>query len=213
MKMRILFTALVLCLAVGCATTVNPERPLTFDAGADFSADSNPAHAWSYGCFERPEAEFHLYGTMSQKGVEGVVAWTRGDTDPNVYFNQRETNQQPDGTFTIEPRQLAFHPGPSGEYSVIRWTSPKAGRCKLSGAFAGLSGYSGAPGTTTDVAILHEARTVFSSSVNLNGKSNSSTFFLVLDVERGDSIDFTVGTGNNNYSYDSTALDAFIRLY
>ncbi len=205
--------ASLLCLVAGCAMTVIPERPLYFDAASGFSANNNPTHTWSYGWTETLGSEFYLYGASGQKSVEGVVAWTTDETDPNVYFNKSETIQHPGQTINIEPRQLAFHPGPSGEYSVIRWSAPRAGHCKLSGNFAGVSGYSGAPATTTNVAILHENRIAFSSSINLNGKGNSGHYFIELDVVKGDSIDFTVGSGHNGYTYDSTALDALIRLY
>jgi hypothetical protein len=47
--------------------------------------------------------------------------------------------------------QLAFHPGPDGEYSIVRWTAPISGPVSLIALFTGLDDVGG---TTTDVPVL-----------------------------------------------------------
>jgi len=107
--------------------------------------------------------------------------------------------------FTWPPRQVALHPGPQGEYSVVRWTSPMAGRYRIAVTFTGLFK------ATTDVHLLHNGRPKFTAQLNIGGKPNAATHTSELTLAKGDTIDFVVGRGNGNYGSDSTALTATIR--
>ena len=110
------------------------------------------------------------------------------------------------GTVTWQPGQMVNHPGPNGEYSVLRWTAPKAGVVEFSASF------SGADSTTTDVHVLFNETTIADCDGNVNGFGAGPTFSQSLVVEIGDTIDFVVGFGNGiaNYSNDSTGVDAHI---
>jgi len=194
---------------------VEQEGVAKFDAAADFSAENNPTGAWSYGWCAKPAAEFHLYRTKDAKTAQqypGLVAWTAESGAPCVAFNGGKEAFHPDNTITYMPGQFGFHPGPGGEYSVVRWTAAKSGHCKIAGAFTGISGYRSAPPTTTDVAVYHGEHKLFSSFLNLQGKGNKADFELVEPVEQGDAIDFVVGLGNGSYGWDSTGLNAKITL-
>jgi len=106
--------------------------------------------------------------------------------------------------FTWPARQVALHPGPQGEYSVVRWIAPAADRYRIAAAFAGLNQ------ATTDVHLFHNGRSQFAAQLNLGGKPNTATHTLELTLAKDDTLDFVVGWGNGNYGSDSTALTATI---
>jgi hypothetical protein len=181
-----------------------------FNAAAQFSGDANPSGVWSYGWCAEPGAELRLYEQVGKVDVKGIIAWTRGQPDPQVFFNTTDQLLHPYESINLQPKQLAFHPGQHGVYSVIRWTAPAAGVFTVSGKFEGISGYGEAKPTTTDVQIRHGADQVFASLINLGGKGNSAPFRVEVKVARNATIDFLVGRGNGDYTCDSTALDASI---
>ncbi len=106
--------------------------------------------------------------------------------------------------FTWPPRQVALHPGPRGEYSVVRWTAPAADRYSIAATFTGLFK------ATTDVHLFHNGRPQFTAQLNIGGSPNTATHTSELALAKGDTIDFVVGWGNGNYGSDSTALTATI---
>ncbi|MGA2496962.1 MAG: sugar-binding domain-containing protein [Tepidisphaeraceae bacterium] len=107
--------------------------------------------------------------------------------------------------FTWPPRQVALHPGPKGEYSVVRWTAPAAGRYSYAARFAGLFR------ATTDTHILHNGRPRFDALLNLQGRPNTATHQDELELAAGDKLDFVVGWGDGSYGSDSTALTVSIK--
>ena len=107
--------------------------------------------------------------------------------------------------FTWPPRQVALHPGPRGEYSVVRWTAPMADRYNIAATFTGLFK------ATTDVHLFHNGRPQFVAQLNIGGSPNTATHTSELALAKGDTIDFVVGWGNGNYGSDSTALTATIQ--
>ena len=107
--------------------------------------------------------------------------------------------------FTWPPKQVALHPGPQGEYSIVRWTAPAADRYRVAAAFTGLNK------ATTDVHLFHKGRSQFAAQLNLGGNPNTATHTYELTLARDDTLDFVVGWGNGNYGSDSTALTATIK--
>ena len=62
--------------------------------------------------------------------------------------------------------------------------------------------------TTTDVAILHGGAEIFTGAI---GSYNVPLHFSVtVQVNAGDTIDFTVGNGNGTYLFDSTGISATV---
>jgi hypothetical protein len=97
-----------------------------------------------------------------------------------------------------------LHPGPSGQYSIARFTSPETGYYDLEGAFsAGSLTPSG-----VDVYVLIGSVIDFSNSVTAHG---SPTLFsldhILLGV--GNTVDFVVGY-RGDYSCDTTIVEARI---
>lgn len=107
--------------------------------------------------------------------------------------------------FTWPPQQVALHPGPRGQYSVVRWTTPAPDRYTIAAKFTGLFH------ATTDVHLLHNGRSLFTTHLNMGNTPNSATHTCELTLAEGDTLDFVVGWGNGSYGSDSTALTATIR--
>lgn len=185
-----------------------------FSAAGDFSAEANPKGSWSYGWCAKTGEEFHLYTEKLPNGpIPEIEGWGTPVTGPCVAFCTGKEELHPDNSITIRPGQLCFHPGPSGERSVIRWTAPRSGRFQITGAFTGLSGYNGSPPTTTDVHVFHNDQSVFDSFINLQEHGNEAPFDLQQEVKAGDTVNFVLGYGNGSHVCDTTGLDAAITLH
>ena len=176
----------------------------------DFSLASNPNGVWSYGSLaggSSPNAStFALY--PSNGTASGIDFW--GPTSalsPPVDFHNPNATVLTFSTITMQPGQAAFHPGPNGEYSVYRFTTPTAGSYSLSALFTGID----VGGTTTDVHVLVNNSPLFNGSIN--GYNDLNTYSTTLALGVGDQVVFVVGFGSNgNYFNDSTALDATLKL-
>src|SRR5262245_56199659 len=202
-----------LVVIVGAATlaaTHEGGKTERFDAAGQFSKYANPSGPWSYGWSAKAEAELQLYSSDGLKTVDGVVAWTRDGGDPDVFFNASSDTQHPRGTISIKPKQLALHSGPGVQYSVVRWTAPRAGVCRVEGGFEGISGFKGAAPAVTDVIIRHRNLDLFSEVLNYDAKGNSTEFDLKPNVAAGETIDFLVGNRLNVPETGAVALDVKI---
>ena len=122
-------------------------------------------------------------------------AWTR--TSPTT----RPTTRSTASGITWPPGQLALHPGPSGEYSVVRWTAPADGAMR-GGGHVHRASPSGRPPTSTS---LHNGKPLFDGCINLDGAATRRSSE-ARRGQAGDTIDCVVGCGNGNYGADTTAL-------
>ena len=142
----------------------------------------------------------------SGTSMAGLSWWrTGGIQDPNLTFNGTQNPISALG-ITWQPGCLALHPGPQGEYSVVRWTAPAAGACTVSAGFAGI-----AQGATTDIHIRHKALAVYDGFINLEGQANETSVAKTLSVQGGDTLDFVVGRGNGDYGGDCTGVTIAIK--
>ena len=184
------------------------ELPNTYDAAGDFSIAGNPNGAWSYGWSPSLGGEFDKYvSTRSGHPHPEPQSWDGPISSFFPVISKNISNATVVvGTVTWQPGQMVNHPGPGGEYSVLRWTAPKAGEVEFSASF------SGADSTTTDVHVLFNDTAIPDCDGNVDGFGPGPTFSQSLVVEIGDTIDFVVGFGNGiaNYSNDSTGVDAHI---
>ena len=133
--------------------------------------------------------------------LAGIQAWRQPDRpDPCVTRNSTDHVIKALG-ITWQPGQLAFHPGPNGEYAVVRWTAPAADTLELSALFQSI-----AEAATTDVHLLHNGQPLFDSFINLQGKGPEARFGATVAVKAGDTLDAVCGWGNHDYGADTTAL-------
>jgi len=191
---------------LGSATAPAPFTVLIrSNAAADFSPSSNPNGAWSYGWSSTLGSAFNL--DVARASVSGIDLW-RGnlssDGNPSVSHNST-ANVISIGTVTWQPRQLAFHPGPNGEFSVIRWTAPTTAIVSIAASFTGAD----CCATTTDVHVLRNGVSLFDNSVI--GFGTTVSFSATVSIQAGDTIDFIVGFGSDgNFFNDTTGLDAVL---
>ncbi len=121
-------------------------------------------------------------------------------TDPNISHNATDRKLSSSG-IVWKPGQLSLHPGPSGEYSIVRWTAPEDGTFTITAHFAGI-----AQRATTDVHVLHGDRSLFEGSINVKDGGNSASFSKSITVKNGDTVDCAVGYGNGTDVCDTTGL-------
>ena len=176
--------------------------PIFYNAADDFSTAGNPNGVWSYGW--SPTLGGNLTPYIGHTTSFTLDVW-RDQIDPNVSHNGSGL-QLNTGFAVWANNQMAFHPGPNGEYSVIRWTAPQAGFVSLTTMFSGLD-FVGP--TTTDVHVLLNGTSLFDAVVECY--LNTSTFTTARSVASGETIDLVVGFGSNqNYFNDSTGVDSVI---
>lgn len=197
----------ILALAVAFSMPV-ASRCLADDAAADFSATANPSGHWSYGASASRGAVVTLY-TSPQVDPSGLSVWRSPALQlPQVNHNGTGVTIVTNSTFP--PGALSFHPGGAGENSVVRWTAPAAGSYQIVATFVGRSGAGASPVTTTDVAVLHSGIELFSGWINLNGADNSVSWSGNREMGAGETLDFTVGPGTADHSFDMTGLEAVV---
>lgn len=172
-----------------------------YDAAADFSPTSNPNGVWSYGSSTTLGSAFIL-GTTSGN-TSGIDYWINDwfSAAPSVTHNG--TGSAITVAFiTWGPGQLGFHPGPSSEYAIVRFTAPDTSLYDLASSFSGLdSTISG-----TDVYVLLNSASIFDGTVTSFGSGPS--FATQLSLAAGDTVDFVVGDLDGNHFNDTTGLSA-----
>ena len=148
--------------------------------------------------------EWLLRSTPGDGPLAGLRSWSAsslGGSDPCVTYN---SSPQPRTMANIrwEPGRLAFHPGPKGEYSAVRFTAAEAGAYSVRAAFLAID-----RSTTTDVHVLHAGRPVFDGAVNLGGQPKRIEYEGRISLAQGDHLDFVAGWGNGSHVCDSTGLE------
>jgi sugar lactone lactonase YvrE len=187
----------------GTTQTISLVHP--YDATADFSSTSNPNGVWSYGWSQSRGATFNLYSTPTTN--DGLDFWISNSSGPSVWYNPTSASITI-GTVTIPAKTLGGHPGSQGENTVVRWTAPTNGTYQINAVFWG-DDFTGP--TTTDVAVLHNGKTLYASEVTGYGSSSDQSYTATVSANAGDTVDFSVGYGTDgNFFYDSTGVSAVI---
>ena len=132
------------------------------DVALDFSPTNNPNGVWQYGWSDTLSSPFVLSTHPAVR--DGIDTW-RGDLapdgNPGEYHNGTTSVIVLGDTSPMEPGQFALHPGPGGEYAIVRYVAPQAGEAFIASAFAGLDLF----GTTTDVHVLLNGTSIFDGVV------------------------------------------------
>jgi alpha-galactosidase len=136
--------------------------------------------------------------------MAGLCAWSStklSGSDPCVTYNPTSKTRSM-AEVRWEPGRLACHPGPKGEYSVVRFTAAQAGRYAVRASFLAIDRR-----TTTDVHVLHGGQSVFDGAIRAEGGSSSAACDKQVDLAERDTLDFVVGWGNGAHVCDSTGLE------
>jgi len=112
-----------------------------------------------------------------------------------------------EGSITNWPTTLLLlHPGPSGDYSVVRFIAPTSATYVISGIFTAIDS-----GNTADTASVTTSGPSSTLLYSTNSTSAPHTFTFNQALTAGESLDFAVGWGvNNQFDNDSTGFDATI---
>lgn len=178
------------------------------DVASDFSPTSNPNGVWHYGWSRTLGSPFILSSSPAVR--ERLHTW-RGnlaaDGNPAAYHNGTRDVIVLGHSARYEPGQFGLHPGPNGEYGIVRYVAPITRDVFIKSVFAGQDFF----GTTTDVHVLFNGDSVFDDFVEGAAGSSGVSFARLLSLRQGDTIDFAVGFGRNgSFSNDSTALAATV---
>lgn len=194
-KPIVLYAALFTAIAGGGGLA----QAAVYDVNADFAVASNPNGVWTYGFETTLGGALTLYDQTNTTDCNSG-SW-RSSTVQSLGAPvdcSNKTNIQ--GGF-IPAHSAGFHPGPNGEYSVFRFTTPALDTYDLFATF-GAADFGGA-----DVHILLNGVSLYSHEVDPN--NTPETFSTSLALVAGDLIDFAVGFGTDgNFYSDSTSINA-----
>lgn len=188
-----------------------------YDAAADFSFSSNPNGPWQYGRETSLGGALSLYTTTfapTSGPFAGLQFWGTGaNIDPNVMHNPTSATVLVASTSVLSG-QLSLHPGPSNEYSVVRFVVPTTGSYQLNSSF-NMRSFAGT--NSTDVHVLLNNNTVSQLySGTVSGFNDTDFFNSVLSLSAGDLLDFAVGPNGSvpgqSYLGDTTQLTARLEL-
>ena len=192
-----------------------------WNADADFSITSNPNEAWRYGFsfYLTPGYAFIFYPghqTFTEGTLAGLEVWQWGTLDPSITHNPLDTDIVADIGIIWPAHTCAFHPGPSGEDSIYRWTAPAAGDYRVSAVFwVGHQDY-----CSTDVHVFKNGSSaansvqLFAGDIDATtyGNNDSESFNATLSLNAGDTLDFAVGYGSDSdYAGDTTMVSITIQ--
>jgi hypothetical protein len=197
-------SALSLCAGLSLALSALPAA--AYDATSEFSATQNANGVWSYGSTgSNLNDPLSLYTGTAAAG--GADFWVSPGGVPEL-GKAGAIDYTCCGSVDVPAGTLIAHPGPGGQYSVLRFTAPSAGNYQVSAAFWG-DDYAGT--TSTDVHIRTAGADAYSGFVAGYGAGSTQGWTGQLSLLQGQTVDFAVGFGpNQNYYYDSTGLSVVI---
>lgn len=175
---------------------------VTYDAADDFSFSSNPSASgvWSYGYSSTLAGTFIAHTQNATLNDLQYWALDIGNTyTPNVDFNPTASDISFAST-DFRSKQINLHPGPSDEFSILRFTAPASATYALTSAF-NMRSFAGSH--STDVYVLLNGGTQFSAVTANFDDTRSFSGLFALAV--GDKLDFVVGS-NGNFLGDTTEL-------
>jgi len=178
---------------------VSIANAVVYDAATDFSIGSNPNGVWSYGWSSTLTGGFNLNTASSSVGVIDFSSSNiASDGNPQVFKNTSNATVIA-GSVTLFANQMAMHPGPNGEYAVVRFTVP------ATTMYVYTAGFIGQDASTTDVHVLVNG--ALNASGSINGYGSTVNFGNLWSLAAGDTIELRVGYGNGNFLFDSTGAN------
>lgn len=186
-----------------------PPASPTYHAARDFSITKNPNGPWSYGYSSSATAtDFKLYADAKKTlpphpRLEGWCGNAGSDGTPFVWHN-KSLGTIRYWTSVFPPECLSLHPGPQGQRSIVRFTAPSRAWYIVQGNFSALDK------ATTDPHVLVNGKELPGIGP-VDHTHKRQEFEFVEQLEKGDTVDFAVGSGEGGYANDSTGLEVTIR--
>jgi hypothetical protein len=188
------------------------------EAKKHFTITANPSGNWTWAYrLNDAAAPIVTYPVSFVHDAQaGIHVWSRVTTalEPAVFLNAQDATVNLYGSFTMQPFELAFHPGPTNERSVVRWTAPIAANFSATIVARGLSGYNGAPPTTTGITVVRNNNNAAPLAAALLPTPDAGVQRIELSSSpwtQGETLDVRLDFGaNGNYGFDSTGIDVTI---
>ena len=198
------------------------EPPSRYDLGRDFSFDANPAGPWHFGFSATTSLapdQFKPFRVPDPRRPIGFWHPAAVDNDgdgyyPYVAWNAATRSQaDPTRSWALGPGEAALEASRDGQYAIVRFVVPQAGRHRVQARFTGIHFRV----SSTDVHVLVNAIPVFDAFVDgyggdrtfhpIQGRQPRAVFSRALELDAGDVVSFAVGYGRNRTHYnDTTAL-------
>lgn len=196
--MRSLFQNGVLWLAAAAGLVpVSGQAGVIADFAADFSIAANPNGAWQYGSAAAPGGSLTLMTYSLASGA--FLSWKPGAESFQAVALYNSATPFPVLTSEISPYEGILHPGPAGQYAVVRYTVQSPAEALLEAMVEGLDN------ATTDYHLLLNGSQIFGGVIA--SFKVPSTFSQTYSLLAGDVIELAVGYGtNNDFAFDSTGF-------
>ena len=198
-RLAVVATAVSFLAVGGAHATTSPKI---------FRLWANPNGPYAYGSTTTLGGVLSIYANSATYPVAETWGGGAGGGIPNVFHNYNAF-ESTDGSTTLRPGQLAFHPSFGDLHSVIRFTVPATGLYEIDAAYEGTSN----AGTTSSVFIVMNSNggsPLFTGNVNGFRAGGPSYDSPTLTLTTGDTIDFVVSMSNGDPFSDSTGIDATI---
>jgi hypothetical protein len=204
-----------------------PLGAQVFDLSADFSLAKNPNAVWEYGFSTKDSlvaGQFQLDQKSVMIGPIGFWHPTQGDAPglgyyPYIAYNTTRETQEGSKGWALSDGQIAMEGSNTGQYSLVRFVSPRSGPYSVAAKFVGIHyGLS-----TTDVHVLKNGISVFDSEIDgyggdpafhaVQGSNPRAEYTARMHLNAGERVTFAVGYGKNKTNYgDTTGLSVKIVL-
>ncbi len=217
---RIVGLLFIICLISAAATV--------FDLSVDFSLKSNPNGSWQYGYSASNSLDPSQFRAVTYSAMAGKIGfWHPQKADqpgsgyyPYIAYNATgQTQYGSSNGWAARAGEVAMEASNSGQYSLIRFTAPQAGKYSITAQFSGIHfGLS-----STDVHVLHNAASLFDAEIEgyggdpafhkVEGARPAAAYSGEIELKARDTITFACGYGKNKTHYsDTTGLFARIAL-
>jgi hypothetical protein len=161
-----------------------------------------PVTNWSYGWKNTPTGDFTLF--QGRFTFVGLPAWYSGTQGyPYAVFNNTNKAAVVSGKdFRLPRNQIMLHPSNDGRLAAVRWVAESSGAYQIQGLFEGLEtcGY-------RSVYVVVNSAVVFKQT---NSGTAVNPFSFQYDLTAGNTVDFEVDDGGNQYYCDGVGLSALI---
>ena len=203
-----LFTTTMLAALVALAL---PRAASAANLFADYSPNTNPNGAWTYGYAASPGASFAPYTFAAASNLDGVHVGIQGwafaeATTPLLGVNISGALID-DGNVSLPTGVVLMHGrGTSLEASVVRWAASEAGAYQVTATFTGYQ-----RNMQASVAVFNGDSSIFGTSIG--GLGGSASFTGVVNVVAGGTLSFAVNRNapdQNGFAGNWTGLDLTI---
>ncbi len=210
------------------------QTPTTFDPSTDFSFRDNPNQVWQYGYSETKSLAPDQFRVDVQSDrvdrqcdpTGSIGFWHPAANHgpgpgyyPYVAYNTAGQTEVGCKGWAARPGEIAMEASVTGQYSLVRFTAPRAGSYQVSAQFEGIHyGLS-----TTDVHVLHNGVSLFDADIDgyggdpafhkVEGVSPTAKYSGQVELKTNDTVTFAVGYGKDGTnSGDTTGLFAQVVL-